>query len=552
MRTIEYVKACAFAGAFALAAAAAPSFAAIRCAELNASTTIHPATLGPFSVTLNAGDTVVLSDATLFGLSNTLTVGSTSSSFAMPGTTSITVTASGTYTVSAGIGASPIIGLVTLSCRPGPTGSSSEQSTNNAQIAVSNGLRTLQNYQEWVTKGVLGSFGMTRGGDIASRRPSAEPAAHANVQALARRERDLDEEIASLLPDDQRAVGLKEELAAVRRRAAFARVTSDIASLGSVPDSERLGGFAIRSASSAPGSEVAEASPQQASPSRRPDAPPAIGIDSCDLAACDPADPSSRKWNVWAEGRVAGLNDSLAQTTTLGFAGAAGVDYKFVPWLALGMSLGVETYETRFGVPGVRTGTIGVSLVPYFGIRLHDNVYAEGFVGLTKLNYDLTPALAVSGSFDAWRVFFGGAVSGVWHDGPWRFQPSILGAYGSETQNAYTDSAGTAVPAQSITFGRIAAGPEIGYTVKDLSRGWTFEPFVLLKGNIDFSSAPVYSIAGTPFVVRSGAQASGQLGGGLAMQLDDGFYLRVQASYDSLFVSGLDAWTGRLRAGRTF
>jgi outer membrane autotransporter protein len=185
-------------------------------------------------------------------------------------------------------------------------------------------------------------------------------------------------------------------------------------------------------------------------------------------------------------------------------------------------------------------------------MRLHENVYAEGFVGLTKLNYNLTPAVAVSGAFDAWRIFLGGALSGVWHDGNWRFQPSILGAWGSETQNAYTDSAGTAVASQTITFGRIAAGPEIGYTFKDESRGWTFEPFVLLKGNIDFSSAPVYSIAGTPFVVRSGSQASGQLGGGLAMQLDDGFYLRVQASYDSLFVSGLDAWTGRLRAGKTF
>jgi hypothetical protein len=552
MRTIGCVKACAFAGAFALAATAAPSFAAIRCAELSASTTIHPATLGPFSVSLNAGDTVVLNDATLVGLSDTLTVGSSSSSFAMPGSTSITVTASGTYTVTATIGVSPIIGQVTLSCRPGPTGSSNEQSTNNAQIAVSNGLRTLQNYQEWVTKGVLGSFGMTRGGDIAARRPAAEPSAQAHVQALVRKERDLDEEIASLVPGDERAAGLKEELVAVRRRTAFARVTAGIAAPGAVPNGERSTEFAIRPAASTRGAEATEAPPQQAAAAPESAQPSSFGLDACDLSTCDPSDPLNRKWNVWAEGRVAGLNDSLAQTTTLGFAGSAGVDYKFVPWLALGMSLGVESYETRFGVPGVRTGTIGVSLVPYFGIRLHDNIYAEGFVGLTKLSYNLTPAVAVSGAFDAWRFFFGGAVSGVWHDGPWRFQPSILGAYGSETQNAYTDSAGTAVPSQTITFGRIAAGPEIGYTFKDVSRGWTFEPFVLLKGNIDFSSAPVYAINGTPFVVRSGAQASGQLGGGLAMQLDDGFYLRVQASYDSFFVSGLDAWTGRLRAGKTF
>ena len=113
-------------------------------------------------------------------------------------------------------------------------------------------------------------------------------------------------------------------------------------------------------------------------------------------------------------------------------------------------------------------------------------------------------------------------------------------------------SARRIVAVEAITFGRIAAGPEIGYVYKDESRGWSFEPFVLVKGTIDFSSAPVYSIAGTPFIARSGAQAGGQIGGGLAMQLDDGFYLRLQASYDSIFVPGLDAWSGRIRAGKTF
>jgi hypothetical protein len=355
--------------------------------------------------------------------------------------------------------------------------------------------------------------------------------------ALAREERDLNEELAALPADDERRTRIDADLTAVRRRLTFARVTADLSALdGSTrPVSVRGTGAA----------DTPRESTEAALPS-------AFSLDACDLAACDGVDPLSRKWNMWMEGRVAGLNDSLAQTNTLGFAGAAGVDYKFLPWLALGMSVGVETYETRFGLPGVRTGTIGVSMVPYFGMRLHENVYAEGFVGLTKLNYNLNPAINVSGGFDAWRVFLGGALSGVWHDGGWRFQPSIMGAWGSETQNAYTDSASTAVPSQTITFGRIAAGPEIGYTFKDVSRGWTFEPFAILKGNIDFSSAPVYSIAGTPVVVRSGAQGSGQLGGGLAMQLDDGFYLRVQASYDSLFVTGLDAWSGRIRAGKTF
>jgi hypothetical protein len=36
------------------------------------------------------------------------------------------------------------------------------------------------------------------------------------------------------------------------------------------------------------------------------------------------------------------------------------------------------------------------------------------------------------------------------------------------------------------------------------------------------------------------------------MLLDEGFYLRLQASYDSIGVPGLDIWSGRIRAGKTF
>jgi hypothetical protein len=44
-----------------------------------------------------------------------------------------------------------VAGVVTLTftCIPGPGRGADTQLRNNAQIAVSNGLRTVQNYQEW-------------------------------------------------------------------------------------------------------------------------------------------------------------------------------------------------------------------------------------------------------------------------------------------------------------------------------------------------------------------------------------------------------------------
>jgi hypothetical protein len=507
-----------------------PAEAYSGCTEVQFTDTARsPAFTRSFNVTLNAGDTITMSDTTTLAVTDTLTVGSNTQTFSTPGSVSFTVSTTGPYSVVASGAFSAVTGTVTLSCVAG-TASVTQQQANNAQIAITNGLRTLQNYQEWVTKGLQGSFGMTRGGDTASTR--VDPAirqARARVETLTRRESELTEELAEANGDAQRA-DLERDRRDVQRQLAFARVNAGVA--GATP---------YQVAAAPDGKQGASA------------APPSFSLDACDIASCDPADPQARKWNVWAEGRVMGLTDSVARQSTLGFAGTTGADYKFQPWLALGLSLGVENYETRFNLPGVRSGQTGVTVLPYFGVRLTDNVFAEGFVGLTKLYYNVTPGTGITGTFDSLRVFFGGALSGVWYDGNWRFQPSILAAWGSETQNAYTDSNSTFVPAQTVTFGRIGAGPEIGYTFKDERRGWTFEPFGLAKVNYDFSSTPVYTFYGlTPVVARSGSQASGQLGGGVAMQLDEGFYLRVQASYDSIGVPGLDIWSGRIRAGKTF
>jgi len=288
-----------------------------------------------FTVTLNAGDTITLSDNTAVAVTDTLTVGSNTQTFSTPGSASFTVTTSGPYTVTASGNFSPIIGTVTLSCVAG-TASSVQQQANNAQIAITNGLRTLQNYQEWVTKGLQGSFGMTRGGDTASTR--IDPAirqARVRVETLTRRERELTEEIADA--SDTQRTDLEHERRDVQRQLAFAKVNAGVA-----------GAPAYQVAAASDGTKTA--------------APSSFSLDACDLASCDPNDPQAHKWNAWAEGRVMGLTDSIARQSTLGFAGTAGVDYKFQPWLALGFSLGVENYETRFNLPGVRSGQTGVTV----------------------------------------------------------------------------------------------------------------------------------------------------------------------------------------------
>ncbi|HEY2875271.1 MAG TPA: hypothetical protein VGJ56_25315 [Reyranella sp.] len=69
------------------------------------------------------------------------------------------------------------------------------------------------------------------------------------------------------------------------------------------------------------------------------------------------------------------------------------------------------------------------------------------------------------------------------------------------------------------------------------------------RANLDFASNNNQVVVGQGTLLRG--QGSG--GAGIGMQiLGDGFNVRVDVTYDSIGVSGLDIWTGRLRGGWNF
>ncbi len=265
--------------------------------------------------------------------------------------------------------------------------------------------------------------------------------------------------------------------------------------------------------------------------------------------SCTPGKPSL--WNAWMEGRAMGSSDSLLQNNALGFLGFGGVGYQATPWLMTGLSVGAETFRTAY-TSGAGSTTLGLSVVPYAGIRLDQNVQASAFVGFTSIAYNTTPASGVSAQFAAQRYMVGGALTGTWREGFWRFQPSLEAVYATENQNAYTDSVGTYVSGQQVYYGRIGAGPEIGYTFAGPTGEWSLEPFVLAKINLNIASDTLAVVNNAPMVVRPGTLGSGSLGGGINLTTQHGASLRFKGSYDSIGVSGLDVWSAVLRGSLAF
>lgn len=543
-----------------------PAAAAINtCSTLNQTsqlTGVLSFTQG-ISVLLAVGDVVSMEVTATGGNVVSLSVGNASATGNAPTTISATSGVAGQTTVRATVASNGTLitsGTVRLSCSPGGStdggAAPAAQTSANAQAAVTFGQITVQNYADRIAKAVMGSFGLMAGGPPAS----AATSARARLDELIRTERAQADELGELQSkgaaslaagDPARIATLEQTLAATRRNLALAREAAP---------ARTYGGFGQQpDAASARGSAGRQGQAQIGAP-QAATAPSVVKFDAQDLigfcaAGDDPqsaCDGFGAKWNAWTEARVIGGSDSLTRARALGFIASGGVDYKVLPWLATGLTLGVENFGSQFGTAGVGLNTLGFSAVPYLGFRLSESIYASAFAGVSTINYNTTPAVGVSAAFNATRLFLGGSVIGNWHYGAWRFQPALTGTVGTEMQNGYVDSIGNEVSSQSASFGRILLGPEIGYGITSVEYGWALEPFVLARIGVDFASNTVAVTNGQSVIVRPGTQGFGGLGGGVAMQLQNGGYMRAQASYDSIGVSGLNLWSAVLRAGIAF
>lgn len=571
LRSVKTVAALAAASAMLCAGDAAAR--ALQCSDLNSPRSDTFSTFVEVGISMNAGESLsftVLSGGTVnFTVPRAVTVAPGQTGTFTAATTGLffisgTATAGGTASLSCGI-------LPPSQSGPNPV----SQTINNAQAAINAGQQTLQSFSMWVAHGVMGSFGLINnyGSDrgTPSGPGSQAPGPRASQQAMTplRRLQQLKREEMALREERQDRPGdpeLDQRLATVRRDLAFARVTAEVSPDGGTERGDRRFSAPVQERTAMAEAEqqrrvmAAETAPT-ADGERKPAPPTAFSLGSRDLIEmCDSElgqfNPATeilgRKWNVWLEGRVVGAWDSLAQTNASGFAGSAGVDYKFKPWLAVGMSVGVETYETKFGFNGVRLGSVGLSAVPYVGFRLSDNVFASAFVGLTQLTYNSNPQLGSTANYTALRVMFGGSLFGNWQAGDWSIRPILSGTYGSEAQAGYTDSLGNVVPGQTVSYGRLSAGPEVGYTFHAPDNSWAVKPYVLAKANLDFASSNSSLLQGQSVVLRPGTLGSGSAGLGVDSRFPSGFYLRVEGSYDSIGVSGLDVLTGLIRGGMTF
>lgn len=247
---------------------------------------------------------------------------------------------------------------------------------------------------------------------------------------------------------------------------------------------------------------------------------------------------SASPWDFWVEGRYSGFDDDNGNLDRSGHVGVlyAGVDYRFNNDVLVGFLVQFDWAKDDSGVLQSKVDGQGWMVGPYLSARIHDNVYLDLRAAWGGSNNDLTVA-ATTGTFDTTRWLVKGTLAGNWVHDAWRFTPSADLAYVEENQNVFTNSAGTVVPSQTVSLGRLQFGPEVGYRIQHTADTF-IEPFAALKGVWDFDNPNVAIIDG--FVVGPG-DFWGRLQGGLNVVTASGWYVRGLASWDGI---GADDYSG--------
>lgn len=243
-------------------------------------------------------------------------------------------------------------------------------------------------------------------------------------------------------------------------------------------------------------------------------------------------------WTQATGSRVNMSEDALKMHGNV-YSALAGLDRRFGGRYLAGVAVG---YERTDITTAYNNGTFrgdGVTVSPYFGIELSPQWSWDVSAGYGWLNYDVSRNNgAVSGSYDATRVFASTNLTGSFASGNWRMQPNLGITWARERADEYTETGNVAVGPSTITTGRASLGSKIGYAVGDgipylkVAGEWDFiAPDSVLKGNGEMSNVSRYG---------------GVVGLGYEHYLDN-VVLSGELNYNSVAREDLDLWTAALR-----
>jgi hypothetical protein len=266
----------------------------------------------------------------------------------------------------------------------------------------------------------------------------------------------------------------------------------------------------------------------------------------------NPERPFLDGWDVWLAAEVSGVSDDRAGEGAESDFGVAqlGVDYQIGADLIVGAlaqydwmsETSNEIFEDAGAIRGARVEGEGWMAGPYAVWRIADSLILDGLALYGRSDNQVDPLGLYEDGFETDRFMLRANLTGQFVSGAWRLRPQAGLTHFEETQAAYTDSLGIAIPEQTVSLGRLRAGPEVAWRHEGARGGW-LELTTALNAVWDYQTAELLSEAGLLVGGDDDLRADARFG--LSALTRWGAIIRVETGVDGLGVGDFQARTAR-------
>jgi ubiquitin len=254
-----------------------------------------------------------------------------------------------------------------------------------------------------------------------------------------------------------------------------------------------------------------------------------------------------RDWSAWADIRGTGWKLTEASGNGNDIKGSqvnltTGIGRKLDTDTLVGAVVGYENFKYDVASLNGSLKGNGETIGGYFARSLGSNLRFDAALAWTYLNYNASSGTA-SGSFNASRWLATTGLTGNHSFGTYMLEPSAKLYVLWESEQAWTDSLGTAQASRNFFAGRTALGSKVARPFVS-SGGWTVTPYVGLYGDWRFSSDSAIA-TGTPVAFIEDGW-SGRVTAGLSATAKNGFTVSLGGEYGGLGAN-FKVWTGNVR-----
>jgi len=263
--------------------------------------------------------------------------------------------------------------------------------------------------------------------------------------------------------------------------------------------------------------------------------------------------PFMENWDIWLATEWSRVEDNRGGDEARSDFTVAqlGIDYQINETLIVGLMGQYDWMDESSGEINNTAGAIAGATVegegwmagPYVVWKLRDALILDGMALYGTSDNTVNPLGLYADDFETDRFMIRANLTGEFEAGAFRLRPQVSLTHFEETQSSYVDSLDIVIPEQTLTLGRLTAGPELAWRTSGAD-GRYLELNTSLRAVWDYDSTGQLNESGILSAVDDDLRADARLG--LNAGLASGIRLRAEAGFAGLGVGAFEANSARL------